>query len=117
MAEALQYAHERGAIPRDVKPSNILPDLIGTAWVTDFGLAKVAGQEDLTHTGDLVGTLRYMAPERYSSHADRRSDVYAFGLTLFELLALRQAYDESDRGRLIQWVAEEDPPRLTKLGF
>jgi tetratricopeptide (TPR) repeat protein len=93
----------------------VLLDLNGTAWVTDFGLAKVAGQEDLTHTGDLVGTLRYMAPERFRGQADRRSDVYALGLTLYELLALRPAYDESDRARLIRQVTEEDPPRLTRL--
>jgi WD40 repeat protein/Flp pilus assembly protein TadD len=115
VAEALEYAAEQGIIHRDVKPSNILLDLTGTAWVTDFGLAKVAGQEDLTHTGDLVGTLRYMAPERFRGQADGRGDVYALGLTLYELLALRPAYDESDRGRLIRQVTEEDPPRLTKL--
>jgi tetratricopeptide (TPR) repeat protein len=78
-------------------------------------LAKVAGQEDLTHSGDLVGTLRYMAPERFRGQADGRGDVYALGLTLYELLALRPAYDESDRGRLVRQVAEEDPPRLTRL--
>jgi WD40 repeat protein/Flp pilus assembly protein TadD len=115
VAEALEYAAEQGIIHRDIKPSNILLDLICTAWVTDFGLAKATGQEDLTHTGDLVGTLRYMAPERFRGQADRRSDVYALGLTLYELLALRPAYDESDRGRLIRQVTEEDPPRLAKL--
>ena len=72
--------------------------------MTDFGLAKVAGSEDLTHTGDIVGTLRYMAPERFRGQADARSDVYALGLTLYELLALRPAFDESDRARLIRQV-------------
>jgi serine/threonine protein kinase len=115
VAEALEYAAEQGVIHRDIKPSNVLLDLTGTAWVTDFGLAKVAGQEDLTHTGDIVGTLRYMAPERFRGQADRRSDVYALGLTLYEFLALRPAYDEADRARLIRQVAEEDPPPLTKL--
>jgi serine/threonine protein kinase/Tfp pilus assembly protein PilF len=115
VAEALEYAAEQGIIHRDVKPSNILLDLAGTAWVTDFGLAKVAGQEDLSHSGDVVGTLRYMAPERFHGQADRRSDVYALGLTLYELLALRPAFDESDRGRLIRQVTEEAPPRLTTL--
>jgi hypothetical protein len=114
VAEALEDAAEQGIIHRDVKPSNILLDLHGTAWVTDFGLAKVAGQEDLTHTGDLVGTLRYMAPERFRGEADRRSDVYALGLTLYELLALQPAYDESDRARLIHQITDRDPPRLPK---
>ncbi len=115
VAEALEYAAEQGIIHRDVKPSNILLDLAGTAWVTDFGLAKVAGLEDLTHTGDLVGTLRYMAPERFRGQADGRGDVYALGLTLYELLALRPAFDEADRGRLVRQVTEEDPPRLSRL--
>jgi len=114
VADALEYAAEQGIIHRDVKPSNILLDLGGTAWVTDFGLAKVAGLEDLTHSGDLVGTLRYMAPERFRGQADRRSDVYALGLTLYELLALRPAYNESDRVRLIRQVTHEEAPRLSK---
>jgi serine/threonine protein kinase len=115
LADALDYAAEQGVIHRDIKPSNILLDRHGAAWVTDFGLAKVAGQEDLTHTGDLIGTLRYMAPERFRGQADGRGDVYALGLTLYELLALRPAFDEADRARLIRQVSEQDPPRLTRL--
>jgi serine/threonine protein kinase len=115
VADALEYAADQGIIHRDVKPSNILLDLCETAWVTDFGLAKVSGLEDLTHSGDLVGTLRYMAPERFRGEADRRSDVYALGLTLYELLVLRPAHNESDRARLIRQVTEEEAPRLSKL--
>jgi WD40 repeat protein/serine/threonine protein kinase len=115
VADAIDYAAQQGIIHRDVKPSNILLDLRGTAWVTDFGLAKVAGQEDLTHSGDLVGTLRYMAPERFRGEADGRSDVYSLGLTLYELLAVRPAYDEVDRARLIRLMTEEDPPGLMKV--
>jgi eukaryotic-like serine/threonine-protein kinase len=91
-----------------------LLDFYGTAWVTDFGLAKVLGQEGLTQTGDLVGTLRYMPPERFRGLADQRGDVYALGLTLYELLALKPAFDESDRAQLIRRVTEEEPPRLTR---
>jgi WD40 repeat protein/serine/threonine protein kinase len=115
VADAIEYAAEQGIIHRDVKPSNILLDIDGNAWVTDFGLAKVAGQEDLTHSGDVVGTLRYMAPERFRGESDRRSDVYSLGLTLHELLSLRPAYDEADRGRLIRRITEEDPPDLRKV--
>ena len=115
VADALEYAALQGIIHRDVKPSNILLDLGGTAWVTDFGLAKVAGLEDLTQSGDLVGTLRYMAPERFRGEADRRSDLYALGLTLYELLVLRPAHDESDRVRLVRQVTDEEVPRLSKL--
>ena len=114
VADALEYAAEQGIIHRDIKPSNILLDVYGTAWVTDFGLAKVLGQEGLTQTGDLVGTLRYMPPERFRGQADRRGDVYALGLTLYELLALEPAFDESDRAQLIRRVTDEGPRRLTR---
>ncbi len=115
VADALEYAAEQGIIHRDIKPSNILLDVYGTAWVTDFGLAKVLGQEGLTQTGDLVGTLRYMPPERFHGQADRRGDVYALGLTLYELLVLKPAFDESDRAQLIRRVTEDEPPRLSTL--
>jgi serine/threonine protein kinase len=89
VAEALEYAHQQGTLHRDIKPSNILLDVQGVAWVTDFGLAKAVEDEDLTGTGDLVGTIRYMAPERLRGRCDCRSDEYSLGLTLYELLALR----------------------------
>jgi serine/threonine protein kinase/Flp pilus assembly protein TadD len=115
VAEALEYAHRQGVLHRDIKPSNLLLDGQGTVWVADFGLAKVADSDDLTHTGDLVGTVRYMAPERFEGRCDARSDVYALGLTLYELLALRPAFDESDRHRLIRLVTQCEPPRLRAL--
>jgi serine/threonine protein kinase len=97
VAEALAYASSQGILHRDIKPSNLLLDTHGTVWVTDFGLAKAADSEDLTHTGDIVGTLRYMAPERFRGQCDVRSDLYALGLTLYELLTLRPAFAETDR--------------------
>ncbi|HET6575608.1 MAG TPA: protein kinase, partial [Fimbriiglobus sp.] len=114
VAGALEYAHRQGVLHRDVKPSNLLLDAHGTAWVTDFGLAKAEGQPELTHTGDLLGTLRYMPPEAFEGRYDARSDVYALGLTLFELLALRPAFDERDRNRMVRRVMTGDPPRLRK---
>jgi WD40 repeat protein/tRNA A-37 threonylcarbamoyl transferase component Bud32 len=110
VAEALAYAHEQGVIHRDVKPSNILVDAAGSAWVTDFGLAKEEG-EGLTRTGDVVGTLRYLPPERFSGGSDARGDVYGLGLTMYELLVGRPAFDESDRGRLIKRVLHDEPQR------
>src|SRR5262249_54690464 len=91
-AEAREHAPRRGVLRRDVKPSNLLLDVWGNVWLTDFGLAKATGTPDLTRTGDLVGTLRYLAPERFEGRADLRSDVYALGLTLYEMLALRPAF-------------------------
>ena len=96
---ALAYAHGQGIIHRDIKPSNLLLDTKGTVWVADFGLAKAADQQDLTHTGDLLGTLRYMPPEAFGGKADARGDIYSLGLTLYEMLAFRPAFDERDRGQ------------------
>jgi WD40 repeat protein/serine/threonine protein kinase len=112
VADALEYAAGQGVLHRDVKPSNLLLDVWGTVWLTDFGLAKAAGTPDLTHTGDLVGTLRYMAPERFRGHADVRSDIYALGLTLYELLALRPAFGAEDQAQLVQQITSGQCPRL-----
>ncbi len=71
--------------------------------------------EDITHSGDIVGTVRYMAPERFAGKCDARSDVYALGLTLYELLALRPAFEASDRHELMRRVMSEEPQRLRGL--
>ncbi len=115
VAGALAYAHQQGVLHRDIKPANLLLDMQGTVWVTDFGLAKAGDQERLTYTGDLLGTLRYMAPERFEGRTDARSEVYALGLTLYELLALRPAFDESDRHQLIRQVLGGEWVRLEKV--
>jgi WD40 repeat protein/serine/threonine protein kinase len=115
VAEALAYAHGQRILHRDIKPSNLLLDARGNVWVADFGLAKASEGEDLTHTGDVVGTLRYLAPERLRGQSDPRGDVYSLGLTLYELLTLRPAYDATDRERLIQQVTQGEPPRPRQL--
>jgi WD40 repeat protein len=115
VAEALEHAHKQGIHHRDIKPSNLLLDSQGTVWVTDFGLAKADDQQNLTRTGDILGTLRYMPPEAFEGKTDARSDVYSLGLTLYEMLAFRSAFDEKERNRLIKQVTETDPVRLGKL--
>jgi tetratricopeptide (TPR) repeat protein len=115
VAAGLDYAHKQCVLHRDIKPSNLLLDARGTVWITDFGLAKAEGTDELTHTGDIVGTLRYMAPERLRGWSDPRSDVYALGITLYELLTLRPAFADSSRPRLIERVAHEDPIRPRKI--
>jgi WD40 repeat protein/tetratricopeptide (TPR) repeat protein len=115
VAEALEYAHKQGIHHRDIKPSNLLLDTQGTVWVTDFGLAKADDHQNLTHTGDILGTLRYMPPEAFEGKTDARSDVYSLGLTLYEMLAFRPAFDEKERNRLIKQVTHEEPARLGKL--
>src|SRR5262249_8947455 len=94
VADALAYAHQQGILHRDIKPSNLLLDTQGTVWVTDFGQAKADDQQNLTHTGDVLGTLRYLPPEAFEGRTDARGDVYSLGLTLYELLSLRPAFDE-----------------------
>ncbi|MCI0462138.1 MAG: serine/threonine protein kinase, partial [Gemmataceae bacterium] len=115
VAEALAYATSQGILHRDIKPSNLLLDTQATVWITDFGLDKVADSADLTNPGDLVGTFRYLAPERFQGQADVRSDVYSLGLTLYELLTFQPAFKASDRNQLIDQVLHEEPPRPRKL--
>jgi eukaryotic-like serine/threonine-protein kinase len=90
-AEALRYAHSQGTLHRDIKPANLLLDTQGTVWLADFGLAKAARSDDISLSNDVVGTLRYMAPEQFRGSTDHRSDIYSLGLTLYERLALRSA--------------------------
>ena len=71
VAEALEYANRQGILHRDIKPSNLLLDNRGNVWVADFGLAKTAEADDLTHTGDILGTIRYMAPSAFRVAATR----------------------------------------------
>jgi WD40 repeat protein/serine/threonine protein kinase len=115
VADALEHAHGQGVLHRDIKPSNLLLDTQGTVWVTDFGLAKADDQQDLTHTGDLLGTLRYLPPEAFDGKSDARSDVYSLGLTLYELVAARPAFEERDRNKLIKQVTGGEPERLDRL--
>jgi WD40 repeat protein/tetratricopeptide (TPR) repeat protein len=112
VADALEYAHRQGVVHRDIKPSNLMLDAQGNVWVTDFGLAKLVEGDDLSQSHDLVGTLRFMAPERFRGITDRRGDIYALGATLYEMLALRPAFAERDHVRLIEQITHEPPRSL-----
>ena len=115
IALALRHAHEKNVLHRDVKPGNILIDLDGKPWITDFGLAKLDENDDLTRPGDAVGTLRYMAPEQLKGNPDHRSDIFGLGLVLYELLVGQKAYGESEAQNLIERITSRDLPLPSKL--
>jgi tetratricopeptide (TPR) repeat protein/tRNA A-37 threonylcarbamoyl transferase component Bud32 len=115
VADALAEAHAQGILHRDVKPSNLLLDERGAVWVTDFGVAKLVEEANLTQSGDLVGTLKYMPPERFAGQSDARGDVYSLGVTLYELLTLRSAFPDTTPQHLICLITEEMPVRPRKL--
>jgi serine/threonine protein kinase/tetratricopeptide (TPR) repeat protein len=113
-ALGLEHAHALGVIHRDIKPANLIVDNRGNLWITDFGLARLQGGAELTVTGDLVGTLRYMSPEQALAQrigVDHRTDIYSLGMTLYELVTLEPAFGSRDRSELLQQIAFEDPRR------
>lgn len=116
-ADAVEHAHQQRIIHRDLKPSNLMLDEHGHIWVTDFGLATTLADNNLTLTGDLIGTLRYSSPEQAGGGGvvDHRTDIYSLGITLYELLALRPGFDAEDRHQLLEQILHKEPPRLRKV--
>src|ERR671916_440521 len=116
LVDALAHAHERGVIHRDVKPQNVIvPDDAGSrrgaAKLTDFGVAHLAGEDALTRTGDVVGTLAYMAPEQAAGQpVDERADLYALGLVLYEALAGRNPVAAGSPGAPARRIGTRLPP-------
>jgi serine/threonine protein kinase len=117
ITEALQAAHEKGIVHRDLKPANVKITAAGTVKVLDFGLATAGGGsatgEHLTRSGTLVGTPRYMAPEQLMGDTiDARSDIYAAGLVLFEMLTGRAPFDAISTPARLEAMLKSDTPSL-----
>jgi len=115
---ALEYAHGRGVIHRDMKPSNVLVrGRDGVATVMDFGIAKMTNSTRLTATGQTMGTVRYMSPEQVRGHeVDLRTDIYSLGATLYESLTGDTPFGGSTHFEIMTKQLSDVPRRPTKLG-
>ncbi|MBC8404598.1 MAG: protein kinase [Planctomycetes bacterium] len=112
LAEALAHAHERGVVHRDIKPQNILLDLV------DFGLARDTDEVSLTRTGEVEGTPNYMSPEQVRAkreEVDHRTDIYSLGVVLYELLTLKRPFEAATANQVMANITSRAPQRVRKL--
>lgn len=115
IAEALEEAHGKGIVHRDIKADNIMVNAKGQIKVMDFGLAKLKGSMKLTRTSSTVGTLAYMAPEQIQGgEVDPRSDIFSFGVLFFEMLAARLPFRGEHEAAMMYSILNEDPENVQK---
>jgi len=116
IGEAMQEAHSKGIVHRDIKADNIMLTSKGQAKVMDFGLAKLKGAMKLTRTSSTVGTLGYMAPEQIQGgEADHRSDIFSFGVLLYEMLTGRLPFRGEHEAAMVYSIVNEEPQSLQKF--
>ena len=117
VAEALDFAHARGIVHRDVKPANILIDQEGAPRLTDFGLAQDESDESISRTGDLAGTPYYMSPEQAMARVtvDSRSDIFSLGVVLYELLTRRRPFGGDTLPLILAEITTQEPLPIRKL--
>jgi tetratricopeptide (TPR) repeat protein/predicted Ser/Thr protein kinase len=114
--EGLALAHERGVVHRDIKSENIMVTARGQVKIMDFGLAKLKGASKLTRTGTTVGTIGYMSPEQASGEdVDQRSDIFSFGVVLYELLTGRLPFEGENQAAIINAILSEEPQPVARF--
>ena len=117
VGEALRQAHEAGVVHRDLKPGNILLSPDDTAYITDFGIARSLGRDGMTRSGIVVGTLDYLSPEQVAGDpADARSDIYAFGIVLFEMLTGQLPFRAASRAESVAQRIAGRAPDIAEMG-
>jgi serine/threonine-protein kinase len=116
VAEGLTYAHQRGVVHRDIKPANIMVVANGPVKITDFGIARMRGSGDLTQTGTLLGSPKYMSPEQViGKRADHRSDLFSLGVILYEMLCGTAPFNGENVTALMYQIVNFVPPAPSSI--
>jgi len=116
ICDGLSAAHEEKVVHRDIKPSNIVIDAYGRPKILDFGLAAIQGSEQLTKTGSTLGTFRYMSPEQIAGKSiDHRSDLFSFGIVLYELIACRTPFERGSEAATLKAISQDKPEPMVRF--